>query len=111
MQYDECLREGYPIASGVIEGVCRHVVGDRLDRTGTRWTVDGAVAMLATRTTYLSDDWNDYQQFRINREQTRLHQTLKTWPRQASYDLLPVMTGSTVATVPTRSRGLAATTL
>ena len=41
-------------------------------------TVDGAVAMLATRTTYLSDDWNDYQQFRINREQTRLHQTLKT---------------------------------
>jgi hypothetical protein len=36
MHYDECLREGYPIASGVIEGACRHVVGDRLDRTGTR---------------------------------------------------------------------------
>jgi hypothetical protein len=78
MRYDECLREGYPIASGVIEGACRHVVGDRLDRTGTRWTVDGAVAMLATRTTCLSDDWNDYQQFRIKREQTRLHQTAKT---------------------------------
>ena len=57
MCYDECLREGYPIASGVIEGACRHVVGDRLDRTGTRWTIAGAVAMLATRTTYLSDDW------------------------------------------------------
>lgn len=75
MRYDECLREGYPIASGVIEGACRHVVGDRLDRTGTRWTIDGAVSMLATRTTYLSDDWNDYQQFRINREQTRIHPT------------------------------------
>lgn len=36
MRYHECLREGYPIASGVIEGACRHVVGDRLDRTGTR---------------------------------------------------------------------------
>jgi len=78
MRYDECLREGYPIASGVIEGACRHVVGDRLDRTGTRWTVDGAIAMLATRTTYLSDDWHDYHQFRIKREQTRLHPTLKT---------------------------------
>jgi hypothetical protein len=78
MRYDECLREGYPIASGVIEGACRHVVGDRLDRTGTRWTVEGAVSMLATRTTYLSDDWNDYQQFRIKREQTRLHPTAKT---------------------------------
>ena len=78
MRYDECLREGYPIASGVIEGACRHVVGDRLDRTGTRWTVEGAVSMLATRTTYLSDDWNDYQQFRIIREQTRLHPTTKT---------------------------------
>jgi hypothetical protein len=33
--------------------------------------------MLATRTTCLSDDWNDYQQFRIKREQTRLHQTAK----------------------------------
>ena len=75
MRYDECLREGYPIASGVIEGACRHVVGDRLDRTGTRWTVDGAVSMIATRTTCLSDDWDDYQQFRINREQTCIHPT------------------------------------
>jgi hypothetical protein len=78
MQYDECLREGYPIASGVIEGACRHVVGDRLDRTGTRWTVAGAIAMLATRTTYLSDDWSTYQQFRIKREQAKLHPTTRT---------------------------------
>jgi len=78
MPYHECLRQGYPIASGVIEGACRHVVGDRLDRTGTRWTVEGAVSMLATRTTYLSDDWNDYQQFRIKREQTRLHPAATT---------------------------------
>ena len=78
MRYDECLRQGYPIASGVIEGACRHVVGDRLDRTGTRWSVEGATAMLATRTTYLSDDWHDYHQFRIKREQTRLHPNIKT---------------------------------
>lgn len=76
MRYHECLREGYPIASGVIEGACRHVVGDRLDRTGTRWTIEGAISMLATRTTYLSDNWHNYHQFRIRREQTRIHPTV-----------------------------------
>ena len=34
MRYHEYLRQGYPIASGVIEGACRHVVKDRLERTG-----------------------------------------------------------------------------
>ena len=75
MHYDIYLREGYPIASGVIEGACRHVVGDRLDRTGMRWSLTGAVAMLATRTTYLSDDWQTYQAFRIQREQSQLYPT------------------------------------
>jgi hypothetical protein len=75
MKYDAYLREGYPIASGVIEGACRHVVGDRLDRTGMRWTLAGALAMLATRTTYLSDDWTEYHSARIAREQSRLHPT------------------------------------
>ena len=75
MCYDLYLREGYPIASGVIEGACRHVVGDRLDRTGMRWSLTGAVAMLATRTTYLSDDWQTYQAFRIQREQSQLYPT------------------------------------
>ena len=69
------LREGYPIASGIIEGSCRLVVEDRLDRTGMRWSLDGALAMLANRTTSLSDDWNDYQTFRITREQKRLYPT------------------------------------
>ena len=72
MHYDAYLREGYPIASGVIEGACRHVVGDRLDRTGMRWCEAGALSMLQTRTTYLSDDWQAYQDYRIKREQSTL---------------------------------------
>ena len=75
MRYGDYLREGYPIASGIIEGSCRLVVEDRLDRTGMRWSLDGALAMLANRTTSLSDDWNDYQTFRITREQNRLYST------------------------------------
>ncbi|MGZ0165206.1 MAG: ISKra4 family transposase, partial [Planctomycetales bacterium] len=75
MRYGDYLREGYPIASGIIEGSCRLVVEDRLDRTGMRWSLEGALAMLANRTTSLSDDWNDYQTFRITREQKRLYPT------------------------------------
>ncbi len=42
MQYDECLKAGYPIASGVIEGACRYVVKDRMERSGMRWQMRGA---------------------------------------------------------------------
>ena len=41
MKYDEYLAAGYPIGSGVAEGACRHLVKDRLEQTGMRWTVDG----------------------------------------------------------------------
>lgn len=49
MRYDDYLREGYPIATGVIEGACRHLVMDRMCRTGMRWTRAGAQAMLHVR--------------------------------------------------------------
>jgi len=81
MRYGEYLREGYSIASRPacgrcpIEGSCRLVVEDRLDRTSMRWSLDGVQAMLANRTTRLSDDWNDDQTFRITREQNRLYST------------------------------------
>jgi hypothetical protein len=39
MKYDEYLAAGLPIATGVIEGACRHLVKDRLERTGMRWCV------------------------------------------------------------------------
>jgi len=76
LRYDSYLAAGYPIASGVIEGSCRHVVEDRLDQTGMRWEEPGAVAMLQTRCISLSDDWKEYQVWRINQEQQRLYTTL-----------------------------------
>lgn len=68
MRYHEYLAAGYPIASGVIEGACRHVVKDRMERAGMRWVVPGAQAMLDLRTTYLNGQWKDYQTYRIERE-------------------------------------------
>jgi hypothetical protein len=40
--YDQALREGWPIASGIIEGTARHLIADRLEITGSQWSVGGA---------------------------------------------------------------------
>ena len=73
MRYDEYLREGYPIASGVIEGACRHFVKDRMERSGMRWCLAGAQAMLNVRAIYLSSYWDDFQTWRIAQEQKHMH--------------------------------------
>jgi hypothetical protein len=73
MRYDAYLRAGYPIGSGVAEGACRHLVKDRMEQTGMRWTVSGAQAMLHLRATYLNDQWDEFIEDRIEREQTRMY--------------------------------------
>jgi hypothetical protein len=73
MRYDEYLAKGYPIASGVIEGACRHLVKDRMERAGMHWTPAGAQAMLDVRSTYVNGDWEQYQAYRIQRETQRLY--------------------------------------
>ncbi len=75
MHYDEYLLLGYPIGSGVAEGACRNLVKDRMDSTGMHWKLDGARAMLWTRALYLNGEWDDFVEFRIQREQQQLYQT------------------------------------
>lgn len=77
MHYDAYLAAGYPIASGAIEGACRHLVKDRMERAGMHWTVPGAQAMLDVRSIYVSDVWEEYQTYRIDRE------THTLYPRRA----------------------------
>ena len=86
MRYDEYLAAGYPIASGVIEGACRYVVKDRMERAGMRWTVEGAQAMLALRTTHINGQWEDFQKYRIKQERQRLYPQHK-WLKQATWPL------------------------
>jgi hypothetical protein len=73
MRYDEYLAAGYPIGSGVAEGACRHLVKDRLEQTGMRWTRDGAHSLLQLRAIYLNGDWKAFIQHRIQREQAALY--------------------------------------
>jgi hypothetical protein len=83
MHYDEYLAAGYPIGSGVAEGACRHLVKDRLEQTGMRWTVDGAQAMLHLRATYRNGDWEAFHEYRIAEEQRRLYQAQAPEPQFA----------------------------
>jgi len=73
MRYDEYLAAGYPIATGVIEGACRHLVKDRMERSGMRWRLTGAQPMLHVRSVYQSSYWDDFHQDRMAREQPQLH--------------------------------------
>ena len=73
MKYDEYLAAGYPIGSGVAEGACRHLVKDRLERTGMRWSLAGAQAMLHLRALYINGDWSAFVDHRIQRDQTALY--------------------------------------
>jgi len=65
MRYDEYLAKGYPIGSGVVEGACGHVVKDRMEGSGMRWSVPGAQSMLDLRCVYLNEDWRDFHDYRI----------------------------------------------
>jgi len=65
MRYDEYLAKGYPIGSGVVEGACGHVVKDRMEGSGMRWSIPGAQSMLDLRCVYLNEDWRDFHDYRI----------------------------------------------
>ena len=73
MHYDEYLRRGYPIASGVIEGACRHIIKDRMEQGGMRWTLAGAKAMLHVRSVCASSAWDDFNSWRQAEQAARVH--------------------------------------
>jgi hypothetical protein len=73
LQYDKALAEGVPIATGVIEGACRHLVEDRMNLTGARWSLTGAEAVLRLRALRSSNDFDAYWTFHEQQEYERHH--------------------------------------
>jgi len=73
MRYDEYLAAGYPIASGVAEGACKHLVKDRMERAGMRWELEGAQAMLCLRAVHINGLWDQFIAYRIATQQSRLY--------------------------------------
>jgi hypothetical protein len=73
LRYDQYLAAGYPIATGVIEGACRHLVKDRMDLTGARWSLKGAEAVLKLRSLVSSGDFDEYWAFHLQQDYQRNH--------------------------------------
>ena len=73
LDYATALRKGWPIATGIIEGACRHIVKDRMDITGARWGLEGAEAVLKLRALIATGDFEDYWRFHLRREHERIH--------------------------------------
>ena len=73
MNYGDYIRDGLPIATGVIEGACRYLVKDRMDRTGARWSLAGAEAILRLRALVTSGDMDAYWTFHLERDHQRHH--------------------------------------
>ena len=73
MRYDTYLANGWPIASGSVEGACKNLIRDRLERSGMRWTPETAEALLKLRALHLSSDFDAYWEFHIERDQQRLY--------------------------------------
>lgn len=74
LDYSTALDHGWPIATGVIEGACRHLVMDRMDLTGARWGLEGAEAVLKLRALRSNGDFDPYWRFHLRREHQRVHE-------------------------------------
>ncbi len=77
LRYDQALDAGWPIATGVIEGACRHLIADRLNLGGARWGLDGAEAILTLRAVISNGDFEEYWRFHLKREHQRLYPGIK----------------------------------
>ena len=76
LKYNHYLAQGFPIATGVIEGACRHLVKDRMEVTGARWSLAGAEAVLRLRALRSSHDFDEYWAFHETCEYERNHRKL-----------------------------------
>jgi exonuclease VII small subunit len=75
LKYNQYLAQGFPIATGVIEGACRHLVKDRMEVTGARWSLTGAEAVLRLRALRSSHDFDEYWAFHEAQEYERNHRS------------------------------------
>jgi hypothetical protein len=75
LDYQTALANGWPIATGIIEGACRHLVKDRMDITGARWGLHGAQAILTLRALTSNGDFDTYWHHHIHQEHHRIHHT------------------------------------
>lgn len=85
MRYHDYLENGFPIAGGSVEGACKNLIKDRMERSGMRWTPKMAEAMLKMRAIYLSGDFEEYWDYHVDQDQKR------TYPKNRWKPVIPVV--------------------
>lgn len=80
LDYPTALTKGWPIATGVIEGACRHLIADRMDITGARWGLTSAEAILQLRAVTANDDFDTYWAFHLRQQHQRVHTSHYAYP-------------------------------
>ncbi len=88
MHYDVYLARGWPIGTGVVEGACGHLVKDRMEQAGMRWTQAGAQAVLDLRSVRLNGDWDAYWQYHRQQQHERLYGPATSAPAPAEAHVL-----------------------
>jgi hypothetical protein len=74
LDYPTALTQGWPIATGIVEGACRHLVKDRMDITGARWGLAGAEAILKLRAIKANGDFEAYWRYHLAQERHHVHE-------------------------------------
>jgi hypothetical protein len=74
LDYPTALTHGWPIATGIIEGACRHIVKDRMDLTGARWGLAGAETILKLRALKANGDFDAYWRYHLDQERQHVHE-------------------------------------
>jgi hypothetical protein len=74
LDYHPALTNRWPIATGIVEGACRHLVKDRMDITGARWGLAGAEAILKLRAITANGDFQEYSQYHLAQERHHVHE-------------------------------------
>jgi hypothetical protein len=74
MKYSEWREQDLVLASGVVEGAARYVIGERLDNSGMRWIVERAEAVLLLRCIEVNGDWDAFFAFSEEQRRTELRE-------------------------------------
>jgi hypothetical protein len=72
MDYGRLRKEDLVIASGVVEGAARYVIGERLDNSGMRWIEERAEAVLLLRCIEVNGDWEAFMKWSQERRTQEL---------------------------------------
>ncbi|MDE0696611.1 MAG: hypothetical protein OXH76_12360 [Boseongicola sp.] len=66
-RYDEWRVRGMQVGSGLVESCCKQMFATRIKRSGCKWSVRGANALLALKTCWKNLRWEEFAIWKAQR--------------------------------------------